>query len=143
MTRPFYETAEDRKNERKLAHLIEVNYKCILRKMPIKLSLDFMEMRDGRAVAFVEARQRKTAMHRYPTYMLSLYKAMQARSLTMTTGLPCFLAVQWSDKAGIAQLPPAHENMHVEMGGTTRRDDPQDIEPMVHFDIANFKELKL
>jgi hypothetical protein len=29
------------------------------------------------------------------------------------------------------------------MGGTTRRDDPQDIEPMVHFDIANFKELKL
>ena len=137
MTRPFYETEQDRKNERKLAHLIEVNYKCI------KLSLDFMATRDGRAVAFVEARQRKTPMHRYDTYMLSLYKAMQARSLTMTTGLPCFLAVQWSDKAGIAQLPPAHEHMHVEMGGTTRRDDPQDIEPMVHFDIANFKELKL
>ena len=143
MSRPTYETQTDRNNERRLAAKIEKHYNCMLTKMPMKLSLDFMAMRDGKAVAFIEARQRKIAMNTYPTYMLSLYKAMQARSLTMTTGLPCFLAVQWSDKAGIAQLPPAHENMHVEMGGTTRRDDPQDIEPMVHFDIANFKELKL
>ena len=141
MTRPIYETQTDRNNERRLAAKIEKHYGCILQKMPMKLSLDFMAIRDGKAVAFIEARQRKIAMNTYPTYMLSLYKAMQARSLTMTTGLPCFLAVQWTDKAGIAKLPPAHEEMHVEMGGTTRRDDPQDIEPMVHFDIANFKEL--
>jgi hypothetical protein len=139
--RPTYETQTDRNNERRLAAKIEKHYGCILSKMPMKLSLDFMAIREGKAVAFIEARQRKIAMNTYPTYMLSLYKAMQARSLTMTTGLPCFLAVQWTDKAGIAKLPPAHENMHVEMGGTTRRDDPQDIEPMVHFDIANFKEL--
>ena len=141
MTRPTYETAEDRNNERRLAAKIERHYGCILQKMPMKLSLDFMAIRDGKAVAFIEARQRKIAMNTYPTYMLSLYKAMQARALTMTTGLPCFLAVQWTDKAGIAKLPPSHEDMHVEMGGTTRRDDPQDIEPMVHFDIAKFKEL--
>ena len=139
--RPTYETQTDRNNERRLAAKIEKHYGCILSKMPMKLSLDFMAIRDGKAVAFIEARQRKIAMNTYPTYMLSLYKAMQARSLTMTTGLPCFLAVQWTDKAGIAKLPPAHEDMHVVMGGTTRRDDPQDIEPMVHFDIANFKEL--
>ena len=141
MTRPIYETQIDRNNERRLATQIEKHYGCILSKMPMKLSLDFMAIRDGKAVAFIEARQRKIAMNTYPTYMLSLYKAMQARSLTMTTGLPCFLAVQWTDKAGIAKLPPAHEDMHIVMGGTTRRDDPQDIEPMVHFDIANFKEL--
>ena len=141
MTRPIYETQTDRNNERRLAAKIEEHYGCILSKMPMKLSLDFMAIREGKAVAFIEARQRKIAMNTYPTYMLSLYKAMQARSLTMTTGLPCFLAVQWTDKAGIAKLPPAHEDMHIQMGGTTRRDDPQDIEPMVHFDIANFKEL--
>lgn len=139
--RPTYETQTDRNNERRLAAKIEKHYGCVLSKMPMKLSLDFMAIRDGKAVAFIEARQRKIAMNTYPTYMLSLYKAMQARSLTMTTGLPCFLAVQWTDKAGIAKLPPAHEDMHIVMGGTTRRDDPQDIEPMVHFDIANFKEL--
>ena len=141
MNRPLYETQIDRNNERRLAAKIEKHYNCILQKMPMKLSLDFMAIRDGKAVAFIEARQRKIAMNTYPTYMLSLYKAMQARALTMTTGLPCFLAVQWTDKAGIAKLPPAHEDMKIVMGGTTRRDDPQDIEPMVHFDIANFKEL--
>ena len=139
--RPTYETAEDRNNERRLAAKIERHYGCILQKMPMKLSLDFMAMRDGKAVAFIEARQRKIAMNTYPTYMLSLYKAMQARLLTMTTGLPCFLAVQWTDKAGMVRLPPSVEDFYVEVGGTNRRDDPQDIEPMVHFDIAKFKEL--
>jgi len=27
------------------------------------------------------------------------------------------------------------------MGGSTRRNDPQDIEPMVYFDVARFKEM--
>ena len=139
--RPTYETQADRNNERRLAAKIEKHYNCHLSKMPMKLSLDFMAIRNGKAVAFIEARQRKIEMNRYPTYMLSLYKATQARLLTMTTGLPCFLAVQWTDKAGIAELPPSFEDMHVEIGGTSRRDDPQDIEPMVHFDIAKFKEL--
>jgi len=141
MTRPIYETQTDRNNERRLAAKIEKHYNCMLTKMPMKLSLDFMAMRDGKAVAFIEARQRKIAMNTYPTYMLSLYKAMQARLLTMTTGLPCFLAVQWTDKAGMVRLPPSLEDFYVEVGGTNRRDDPQDIEPMVHFDIAKFKEL--
>jgi len=141
MTRPIYETQTDRNNERRLATKIEKHYNCMLTKMPMKLSLDFMAMRDGKAVAFIEARQRKIAMNTYPTYMLSLYKAMQARLLTMTTGLPCFLAVQWTDKAGMVRLPPSVEDFYVEVGGTNRRDDPQDIEPMVHFDIAKFKEL--
>jgi hypothetical protein len=141
MTRPIYETQTDRNNERRLAAKIEKHYNCMLTKMPMKLSLDFMAMRDGKAVAFIEARQRKIAMNTYPTYMLSLYKAMQARLLTMTTGLPCFLAVQWTDKAGMVRLPPSVEDFYVEVGGTNRRDDPQDIEPMVHFDIAKFKEL--
>ena len=141
MTRPLYETEQDRINESAIRGKIEAHYGCILSKMPMKLSLDFMAMRNGKAVAFLEMRQRKIAMNTYPTYMLSLYKATQARLLTMTTGLPCFIAVQWTDKLGIAKLPPAFDDMHIEIGGTTRRDDPQDIEPMVHFDIAKFKEL--
>lgn len=141
MNRPLYETEQDRINESAIRGKIEAHYGCILSKMPMKLSLDFMAMRNGKAVAFLEMRQRKIAMNTYPTYMLSLYKATQARLLTMTTGLPCFIAVQWTDKLGIAKLPPAFDDMHIEIGGTTRRDDPQDIEPMVHFDIAKFKEL--
>ena len=141
MNRPLYESQSDRDNERRLADVIERQNNCQLHKMPIKLSLDYMATRDGEAVAFFEMRKRKNAMHAYPTYMISLYKVMMANNLTLTTGLPCFLAVQWTDKAGMVRLPPSIEDFYVEVGGTTRRGDPQDIEPMVHFDIANFKEL--
>jgi hypothetical protein len=112
MNRPLYETQQDRDNEQALARIIEKHFDCTLTKMPMKLSLD---------------------------YMLSLYKVKMANELTQATGLPCFLVVQWSDKAGIVKLPP--EDMYVAMGGSTRRNDPQDIEPMVYFDVARFKEM--
>jgi len=137
--RPLYETQQDRDNEQALSSIIEAEFNCQLTKMPIKLSLDFMATRDGSAVAFIEARQRKTKMLQYPTYMISLYKVMMANTLTQATGLPCFLAVQWSDTAGICKLPA--EDMDIQTGGTMRRGDPQDIEPVAYFDVASFKVL--
>lgn len=135
--RPLYETQQDRDNEQALSSIIERQFNCQLTKMPIKLSLDFMATRDGSAVAFIEARQRKTKMLQYPTYMISLYKVMMANTLTQATGLPCFLAVQWSDAAGICKLPA--KDMDIQTGGTMRRGDPQDIEPVAYFDVASFK----
>jgi len=135
--RPLYETQQDRDNEQALSSIIQRQFNCQLTKMPIKLSLDFMATRDGSAVAFIEARQRKTKMLQYPTYMISLYKAMMANTLTQATGLPCFLAVQWSDAAGICKLPA--KDMDIQTGGTMRRGDPQDIEPVAYFDVASFK----
>ncbi len=137
--RPLYESQQDRDNEQALARIIEAKFNCQLTKMPIKLSLDFMATRDGSAVAFIEARQRKTRMRQYPTYMISLYKVMMANTLTQATGLPCFLAVQWSDAAGICKLPSS--DMDIQTGGSTRRNDPQDIEPMAYFDVSAFKVL--
>ena len=137
--RPLYETQQDRDNEQALSSIIQRQFNCQLTKMPIKLSLDFMATRDGSAVAFIEARQRKTKMLQYPTYMISLYKVMMANTLTQATGLPCFLAVQWSDAAGICKLPA--KDMDIQTGGTMRRGDPQDIEPVAYFDVASFKVL--
>jgi len=137
--RPLYETQQDRDNELALSKIIEKEFKCVLHKMPIKLSLDYMATRNDSAVAFIEARQRKTPMFQYPTYMISLYKVMMASTLTQATGLPCFLAVQWSDAAGICKLPADYSEQDVQMGGTMRRNDPQDIEPMVYFNLSNFR----
>lgn len=140
MTRPYYETEQDLQNERSIAKIIEEVHNCKLIKMPIKLSLDFMAVRDGKAVAFIEARQRKNKMDKYPTYMISLYKVMMAKQLEATTGLPSLLAVQFSDKFAMIKLPP--ENIETRIGGLTSRGDPQDIEPVVHFNINQFKVVK-
>lgn len=141
MSRPLYETEQDRENERRLAEMIGAKYNYKFVKMPIKLSLDYMLTQDGIAKAFMEMRQRKTPMHKYPTYMISLYKVMMASQLTQTTGLPCSLAVQWSDKAGICKLPPDITPLRISQGGSMQRGDPQDIEPVVYFDMSCFKEL--
>ena len=142
MSRPLYETEQDRENERRLAEMIEAKYNYKFVKMPIKLSLDYMMLGlDGMARAFMEMRQRKTPMRKYPTYMISLYKVMMARQLTQTTGLPCYLAVQWSDKAGICKLPPDITPLRISQGGSMQRGDSQDIEPVVYFDMSDFKEL--
>ena len=137
--RPLYETQQDRDNEQALSRIIEKEFNCQLTKMPIKLSLDYMATRNDSAVAFIEARQRRNQMFQYPTYMVSLYKVMMASALTQATGLPCFLAVQWSDAAGICKLPPDYSDQDIQMGGTMRRNDPQDVEPMVYFNLANFR----
>lgn len=139
MNRPLYETQADRDNEAAMAGILQRRFDCQLTKMPIKYSLDYMATRNGSAVAFIEVRQRKNQMAKYPTYMLSMYKMIRAVELTDMTGLPCFLAIQWSDAAGICKLPP--DNMDIRMGGSTRRNDPQDIEPVVHFGIDQFKAI--
>jgi hypothetical protein len=140
VTRPYYETKQDLQNERNIAKIIEDVHNCKLIKMPIKLSLDFMAVRDGKAVAFIEARHRKNKMDKYPTYMISLYKVMMAKQLEATTGLPSLLAVQFSDKFAMIKLPP--KNIETRIGGLTSRGDPQDIEPVVHFNINQFKVVK-
>ena len=139
MKRPYYETQDDLNNEKQIAKVIENVFKCELYKMPIKLSLDFMAMRNGKAVSFIEVRQRKNDMTRYGTYMISLYKLMMANNLTQATKLPCFLAVQFTDKFAITKFPP--EDFYVNVEGSVKRGDPQDIEPMAHFNIENFKVL--
>ena len=139
MTRPYYETQDDLNNEKQIAKVIESAYKCELYKMPIKLSLDFMAMRNGKAVAFIEARNRNNEMTRYDTYMISMYKLMMASNLTQATKLPCFLVVQFTDKLAMTEFPP--KDFHVSVGGLTSRGDPQDIEPMAHFNLDNFKVL--
>lgn len=139
--RPYYETDQTLAEERATADFLEKKFGGRLVKMPIKLSLDFMVLKDGVGTAFVEVRNRKNEMRAYSTYMVSLFKVMAASNLTQTTGLPAFLAVQWTDAVGIVKLPPS-SGMHVGYGGLTTRNDPQDMEPIGFINISEFKILK-
>lgn len=140
MTRPYYENEVTLKAERTTADIIEQMYDCKLKKMPIKMSLDFMAIRGGKGVSFIEVRNRKTRRLQYPTYMVSLYKYSMAATLTQTTDLPCFLVVQWSDDLGIVKMP-SDEGVTFGWGGLTSRNDPQDMEPMVYIDVDQFRVL--
>lgn len=138
MTRQWYETEADRQNESRLADLVQQRYNCVLTKLAArKYQIDYIAQRDGKAVAFFEMRQRKNAMNAYGDYMIALHKSIISQSLTDTTGLPCYLVVGWTDVVGMCKLPP--DNSYIAIGGSVRRNDPQDIEPMTYIPLTEFK----
>jgi hypothetical protein len=139
VSRPLYETEQDRQNEQALATLVSERFNCTMHKMPMKYTLDFAAARDGEVVAFLEMRQRKINRDRFDTYMISLNKILRAEELGRVTGLPCFLVIQWTDAVGMCRLDTC--DYKVEIGGSTRRGDWQDIEPVAHIPINQFAEI--
>ena len=120
-----------------------VSFKLTMHKMPMKLYIDYVGILDGKAKAFFEMRQRKNAMHQYPTFMIGMHKVQSAYNLAAVTGLPCMLIVQWTDHLGMCKLPPPERaNLYWDWGGSDRREDKQDWEPMAYWDISVFKVLK-
>ena len=49
--------------------------------------------------------------------------------------------MQWSDAAGVCKLPQEYDEQYVQIGGSTQRGDPQDIEPLVYFAMDKFMSL--
>jgi hypothetical protein len=139
MSRPLYETQQDRDNEQAMARIISARYGCTMHKMPMKYTLDYAAQKDGRVIGFVEMRRRRIPMHKYSTYMIALHKVIKAKELSSVTGLPCLLAIQWTDRLGIVDISKCE--FEIEINGSMRRNDPQDIEPMALINIAEFQEI--
>jgi len=139
MSRPLYETSADREHESRLVSGLSQKFKCTFEKLPIKMGMDYAALRNGEVVAFFEVKRRSVSSNKYPTYMISVHKLMAAKSLSELTGLPCYLLVEWTDKTGIIKLPP--KNMTIKMGGRADRNDPDDIEPVFHFQIGDFSSV--
>jgi hypothetical protein len=137
--RPIYENAQSLEAEAALARVIEAAFGCVLRKLERKFGLDFVAMRNERGAAFIEAKVRTNAMGRYPTYMVSMHKAIYAESIQRVTGLPTLLVVQWTDAIGYA---PLGEQYPISFMGRTDRGDPADVEPVCLIPIEQFKRIK-
>jgi len=111
---------------------------CDVDSLPKFYPVDLVFKRNGRVVGFCEVKTRKYAMDAFDTYMLSAHKVAQCRSLTTATGVPCFLAAQWScGRVGMLRLDEAYIQK-VTMGGRSDRGDSQDMEPVIHYPIDQF-----
>lgn len=139
MTRPTYETAQDRRNQSDVAARLERLSSLRLSSLPHKSQVDYMGVDpQGNARAFFEIKRRKVALSRYPTLMLSLHKVAAIVELERVTGLPANLVVQWDDALGILRPSKVSKPLSVSSGGRWDRGDAQDVEPVVHFDTGLF-----
>lgn len=135
--RPLYETKEDLTRERKAArHLGSVTDSFPV-KLPIDAHADYIMVRAGEAKAVVEIKCRNNSRLAYDTYMISQHKYEGLLSWE-GYGLKPLLLVSWTDAVGYVSLPCAHTTA---IGGRRDRGDAQDIEPVVHIEISQFKLL--
>ena len=140
MNRPTYENAVDRSAEtmaiRKFIDSFGDEVDFI--KLPMQYKMDFALTRGGVITALVEVKCRKNNKHAYPTYMISMSKLVAAAGYS-SIGINCILLVQWADSMGWVQM--AGDDWKVRVGGRKDRNDWQDIEPVTHIPVGEFKEV--
>ena len=140
MARPIYEKSSDRSAEeiaiKKFINSFDPEVEFF--KLPIQYKMDFALVRNGQITALVEVKSRKNKKNAYPTYMISMSKLTSAASYK-AIGINCILLIQWSDQIGWIQMN--HKEWTFKVGGRKDRNDWQDIEPVGHISVKNFKEI--
>lgn len=137
---PLYETEQDLANERMIMNAIAERYGVDVIKCPEKYRMDAVVLRGGKLTSFIEFKRRNIASTKYPTFFISLGKAIAGMQLTRYTGKPVYLVVEWTDMVGRIEIG---RFTHTTVGGRKDRGDPLDYELMVHYPVEDFKILKL
>lgn len=140
MNRPVYETDADLLKEDRIKRTIEQKWKADLHKLPIKYHADFLALRDDTPVGLIEIKIRDNDSTKYPTYMLSLHKAVNCLATADIMNIPFVLVVFWNDMIGYIQVTDEYFKV-VKMQESNFRNDVGDIEPCIHIPINDFKKL--
>ena len=140
MTRPTYENASDRSAETVAVQKFIKSFggEVDFIKLPLQYKMDFALTRNGVITALVEVKCHRNKKHAYPTYMISMSKLVAAAGYR-SIGINCILLVQWADAMGWVQM--SNEDWSVRVGGRKDRNDWQDIEPVTHIPINEFKDV--
>jgi hypothetical protein len=135
--RPTYENSESLKAEEQTIRKAAEVWKSTYVKLPIQYRVDWALLRGG-VVAWCECKRRYNNKDKYPTLMLSLNKIIHGMELARATEKPFLVVVEWNDVVGWHKVEKVHG---IGMGGRVDRGDWQDIEPVVHIPVTDFKQL--
>lgn len=132
MSRPIYETAEDRVNQSRIIPIMETIWGLDVEELEKLAPFDF-EL--GNREAFVEYKRRNITRSQYPTIMLSMKKLAHAKAVWPT---PVYFLVEWNDGTGWIQLRSEFVK-DVRTGGRTKATrDHGDIETVSHIPTELF-----
>lgn len=140
MSRPIYETATDRMNERDVAERICDAQPLTFAKLPKAYSADYVFFHGNKPVVVAEVKCRTNVADAYMTYMLSVLKRHNVRQLAAEIGARPFLIVRFTDR--IAHIDLNEEPDSIEIGGRTDRGDAQDVELVCHYNINRLRPIK-
>ena len=139
MSRPIYETKQDREKENELAQRVSELWGVKAKANPRQYPIDYTFLNaDGGIEGFAEIKIRTHKCGTFSTYIISAMKLTNARMLSKATGLDVILIVKWSC-GSIGFIDMATEADRIGWGGRSDRNDSQDQEPVVHWDLEHFQ----
>lgn len=138
--RPTYESGADLAAEQAAIGVAAQTWGASYAKLPNQYRVDFAVLRNKSIVAWAEVKCRKHPHGQYPTLILSLAKHIAGVEMERQTDKPFLVLARWQDRLGY--IRPSQGSYEVCIGGRTDRNDWQDIEPVVHYPIADFKFMK-
>ena len=137
--RPIYETDADLQREKEVQEALFLMWEVDFHKLPRAYHVDWMLTKRGEAKAFAELKCRNNPRSQYPTLMLSMHKWMHGKAMAQEIGGKFLVIVKWSD--GIFYHTQGWCDVTYGVGGRKDRGDWQDIEPVVHIPVTDFKQL--
>lgn len=136
MTRPIYQTPEQRTRERWFGALTACKWGCEFEQMPDLNSYDLKLFRKNQLMALLEIKTRDFPSKKYPTFIVSSSKWNTIKKAGIELGVPVFLVVAYHDVFVFIKVdfdPDTH------MGGRYDRGDAADEELMVRIPLKSFK----
>jgi hypothetical protein len=91
------ESRVNKANEARIAERLSHAWGLHLEAAPECARFDYAALDRFTVTAFVEAKQSQHASGKYATFMVDLHKAIYARAIHQTCGIPAILAVQFTD----------------------------------------------
>lgn len=144
MSRPVYETREDRFREADVAAFIGRAWGFDVVKLPKMYPCDYALMRGGKTSGWLEIKVRNAS---YPTYMISALKWKSGLEIAQAFHRPFVLAVSWpvaGEQVVMAcrVTPDLTMQSKLVVGGRRDRGVWQDVEPMVEIPMSAFKRVE-
>tara|TARA_R110002167_G_scaffold17816_4_gene67673 strand:+ start:79 stop:528 length:450 start_codon:yes stop_codon:yes gene_type:complete len=135
----WYETSADKTRESKVAMLLEKSWQCKMVEMPKHHWFDYCAFKNGIVVAYVEIKNRTNRHDHYPTYMISSKKIAHGLNAAAMLRIKFLLVVQFTNALMFVDVAKAKFVLNI--GGTTARNDEQDIEIVAKIQMNEFRKI--
>ena len=136
---PLYETIEDRLQEQSVSGKLKEAWKVdVWSFAPYTTTGDLLLGRNGMLRAICEVKRRYNARDKYETYIISRSKLERISAMSKSLNTKGLLVVQFDDVLVWHDATSALV-YETRWGGRYDREDPNDLELMVHIPIYSLK----
>ena len=136
--RPRYESERTLELERMAITKFADEFSVTPVKLPIAYNIDYALLSGENLMCWAEVKCRDVERYTYDTLAISMKKIVNGVQLSKMSGKSFLLLVQWNDSLGWIKVKEDDE-LDIRLGGRKGRNDWQDVEPMAHFDVRQFK----